>query len=363
VWTISLQVRQYPKLFWTLCCACAWLSALLVASVVGSACSKPKDAAGGKQPVPTKHGLSAEQEKLPLVVIGDTTVTLGEFAAQIAEKSPYLRARYASPERRRELLEELVKFELLAKEASRRGLDKSEEVERAKKQVMVQQMMKAEFEDRVKLSDIGDQEIEAYYQAHPEEFNKPAQVRASQIVVKDEAKAKRLIKQVQENSDEARFRQLVAELSEDAESKARGGDLQFFSQPSERSPGDPPIPDAVAEAAFTLEKPGDVYPNPVKTPQGFHVVRLTSKRKALARSLDHARRMIQNKLWRERREAAVNGFMQTLRERAKVEENLALLDQLRVDAPAPGPAESARTARPGARAVEARAPAPENPHK
>jgi len=330
-------------------------------------CGKPKEAAGGPKPAQTKHGLSVEQEKLPLVVIGDTTVTLGEFAAQIAEKSPYLRARYASPERRRELLDELVKFELLAKEASRRGLDKSEEVERAKKQVMVQQMMKAEFEDKVKLSDITDQEIEAYYKAHPEEFNKPAQVRASQIVVRDEAKAKRLIKQVQENSDEARFRQLVSELSEDPETKARGGDLQFFSKPAERTPTDPPLPDAVAEAAFTLEKPGDVYPTPVKTPQGFHVVRLTSKRKALSRTLDHARRMIQNKLWRERREVAVNSFMATLRERAKVEENVALLDQLHIDASAPAPAEGARPGRTGARAAEPRVPArppgPETPAK
>jgi hypothetical protein len=55
--------------------------------------------------------------------------------------------------------------------------------------------------------------------------------------------------------------------------------------------------------------------------------------------------------------------MQTLRERAKVEENLALLDQLRIDAPVPSPAESARTARPGGRAIGPRAPAVENPHK
>jgi peptidyl-prolyl cis-trans isomerase C len=335
--------------------------------VLGAACAKSKDAQSEKKVAQTKHGLTAEQEKLPLVVVGDTTVTLGEFAAQIAEKSPYLRARYASPERRRELLDELVKFELLAKEASRRGLDKSQEVERAKKQVMVQQMMKAEFEDKVKLSDIGDQEIEAYYKAHPEEFNKPAQVRASQIVVKDEAKAKRVIKQAQENSDEARFRQLVTELSEDAETKARGGDLQFFSLPSERAPGDPPVPDAVAEAAFTLEKPGDVYPTPIKTPQGFHVVRLTSKRKALSRSLDHARRMIQNKLWRERREAAVEGFLKTLRERVKVEENLALLEQLRVDASAAPPTDATRPGRAGPKALDVRAairgPAPESADK
>jgi peptidyl-prolyl cis-trans isomerase C len=307
---------------------------LLAAAHLG-ACKRTKDQAAEKQ-APTKHGLSADQASQPLIVVGDTTVTVGQFAQQLAEKSPYLRARYTSPERRRELLDELVKFELLAKEAARRGLDKSDEVQRAKRQVMVQQMMKAEFEDKVKLSDITDAEIESYYRAHPEEFNKPAQVRASQIVVRDEAKAKRALKQALEAKDEDSFRKLVGELSEDAESKARGGDLQFFSRPSERAEGDPVVPDTVAEAAFSLENLGDVYGQLVRTPAGFHIVRLTSKRKALARTLDHARRPIQNKLWREKRQQAVDVFMQQLREQAKVEENLALLDQLQIELPDAG---------------------------
>ncbi len=314
-----------------------------------SACNKPKqESAPAKQA--QKHGLSAEQAKLPLVVIGDETVTLGEFAEQIAEKSPYLRARYASPARRRELLDELVKFELMANEAKRRGLDKSEDVERAKRTVMVQQMMKAEFEDKVKLSDIGDAEIEAYYKAHPEEFNKPAQVRASQIVVKDESKAKRVLKLAGEAKDEEAFRKLVSEYSEDAASKAEGGDLHFFSRPEERAANEPEIPAAVANAAFKLENSGDVYPELVQTPQGYHVLRLVNKRKALARTLDHARRMIQNKLWREKREAAVDAFMQGLRKKAKIEENLALLEQVHVDLPDAGTVRnSARVgAKPGA---------------
>jgi peptidyl-prolyl cis-trans isomerase C len=325
---------------------CLVVGGLLWAPV--SACSKPKHAAPAKQA--QKHGLSADQAKLPLVVIGEETVTLGQFAEQIAEKSPYLRARYASPARRRELLDELVKFELMANEAKRRGLDKSEDVERAKRTVMVQQMMKAEFEDKVKLSDIGDAEIEAYYKAHPEEFNKPAQVRASQIVVKDENKAKRVLKLASDAKDEEAFRKLVSEYSEHAESKAEGGDLHFFSRPEERAPNEPDIPAAVANAAFKLENSGDVFPDLVQTPQGFHIVRLVNKRKPLARTLDHARRMIQNKLWREKREAAVNAFMQDLRKKAHIEENLALLDQVHVDLPDAGmdkkPARAGRT--PGA---------------
>ena len=300
----------------------------------------PKPAAASSH---LKHGLTPEQEQQSLVVIGDTRVTLGDFAEQLADKSPYLRARYASPERRRELLDELVKFELLAKEAQRRGLDKSDEVVRTKRQLMVQQMMKAEFEEKVKLSDITETEIKAYYDAHPEEFHKPEQVRASVIVSKDEARAKKLLKQVLEThaaaqtdsrvDDNEAFGKLASELNEDPALRERGGDLQFFSRPKERKEGEPAVPDAVAEAAFKLDKIGDVARELVKTPEGFQIVRLTGKRKELARSLDQTRRTIQHKLWRERREAAVDAFVESLRAKAQVQENWALLDQVKVEPP------------------------------
>lgn len=309
------------------------LSCALVA-LAGPACSKGKPQKAPAARVEIKHGLTSKQAEEALVVIGDTTITVGDFAEQLADKSPYLRARYASPERRRELLEELVKFELLAKEAERRGLDQSDEVKRTKQQLMIQQMMKAEFEDKVQLSDIRDADIQAYYDAHRDEFHKPAQVRASVISVKDEAKAKKLLKQVLERRDDNElFRQLASAHNEDPAVAERAGDLQFFSLPSQRKEGDAPVPDAVAEAAFKLEKIGDVSPTLVKSEQTYFIVKQTGKRKELARTLDQARRPIQHKLWRERREAAVNAFVDSLRQKANVQENWALLDQVKLDVP------------------------------
>lgn len=321
-------MRRYVSL------SCAVL--LAASSTACSDKSKQQKQAAPQASVETKHGLTRAQADEPLVVIGDTTITVGDFAEQLADKSPYLRARYASPERRRELLEELVRFELLAKEATRRGLDQSDEVQRTKQQLMVQQMMKAEFEDKVQLSDITDEDIQAYYDAHRDEFHKPAQVRASVVVVKEEAKAKKLLKQVLERpEDNELFRQLASTHNESAELRERSGDLQFFSLPSERLETDPPVPEAIAKAAFELEKIGDVLPRLVKSEQGHAIVKLTGKRKELARTLDQARRPIQHKLWRERREAAVKGFVTSLRAKADVQENWALIEQLEVDAGAP----------------------------
>jgi peptidyl-prolyl cis-trans isomerase C len=327
-----------------------WLCLLLLA------CGKREPAPAAERADPKRHGLTKQQAEEALVVIGDRTITVGEFAEQLADKSPYLRARYQSPERRRELLEELVKFELLAAEAKKRGLEQSEDVQRTKRQLMVQQMMKAEFEDKVKLTDISDAEIKAYYDAHPEEFNKPSQVRASAIVTKDEGKARKLLKQLKDKpDDEALFRELASGANEDAQLRERAGDLQFFSRPSERAAEDPTLDPALAEAAFKLEKVGELAPEPVKVADGWAIVRLTGKRKELARTLDQTRRTIQHKLWRERREAAVEQFVKSLRGQADVQENWDLLAQVKIEpAVLSAPDAGAREPAPGPRSSEGR---------
>ena len=159
-------------------------SFVLSLGVAALACSGDEDAgaagAGSEsEEEELHHGLTKAQAAELLAKVGDREITVGEFAERLADQSPYLRARYNTPERRREFLDNLIRFELLAQEAERRGLDELPEVQRTRKQVMIQQMMRERFEDRIQLSDVTDEEIRAYYEAHLDEFNKPEQVRAS----------------------------------------------------------------------------------------------------------------------------------------------------------------------------------------
>lgn len=323
----------------------------LVFLLIGAGCDDCGD--GGEETPDTgpgeeaRHGLTAEQAGQVLVKIGDRTITVGEFADRLAEQSPYLRARYNSPERRREYLDNMVRFELMAIEAERRNLDELPEVDRTRKQVMIQQMMKELFEDQIQLSDITDEEIRAYYEEHADEFHKPEQVRASHILVKNRGAAQRLLTQIRQNeSDVNLFRELAAEHNEDPATRDRFGDLRFFSRPGEEAPAEEgedgegqegeegvTVPDAVAEAAFSIEQIGGVHPRLVETDAGFHIVKLTGRRAALHRSLEEARRPIQNRLWRERREQRINEFLEGLRREANVEENFDLLDQVQIDLP------------------------------
>lgn len=271
-----------------------------------------------------------------LVKVGGKTITLGEFADRLSEQSPYLRARYNSPERRREFLDNLVRFELLAAEARERGYDKLPDVEHTRRQMMIQELMREEFEGKIRPEDVTDAEVRAYYEAHPEEFHQPEQVRASVILIRDAAAARRVRAQLeQRGADIAVFRDLAARHNEDAATKDRFGDLRFFSRPAERAPGEPEVEPAVAEAAFSLAQIGDVAPSVIETPRGFFIVKLTGRRPALARSLEEASRPIRNRLWREKREAAVDAFIAGLRRSTDVQVHDEALADVHIDVPAP----------------------------
>jgi peptidyl-prolyl cis-trans isomerase C len=306
----------------------------------------------------SKYGLTAEQAQQVLVRVGETKITLGEFADRLGDQSPYLRARYHSPERRREFLENMVRFELLAGEAEKRGYEKTEDVERVRKQVMVQQMMQDLFDKGgLKLSDISDEEIKRYYDANLSEFDKPAQVRASHILFKDRAAAEKALKTLkQAPADMQLFRNLAQTENIDPATKDSYGDLRFFS-PTKDTHGEtdePQRPDAVRRAAFSLSKVGDLYPDVVQSERGFHIVKLTGKRDPMKRTLEDARRMIQNKLWRDKREQAIEKFVADLRAKANVQENPAALAKVQVkdgvgqsvavpQAPAAGPGPTTKT--------------------
>src|SRR5690242_7393164 len=104
-------------------------------SVLCAACSSGShgDHGGGTATHDDRHnGLTPEQAHESLVKIGDTDITVGEFSDQLSEQSPFLRARYQSAERRREFLQDLVRFELLAAEAHRLHYDDTPDVTHAR---------------------------------------------------------------------------------------------------------------------------------------------------------------------------------------------------------------------------------------
>ncbi len=76
-----------------------------------------------------------------LAEVGDHQITVDDLTTLVNEKPPYLRARYSTPEKLKELLDDSIRFEALAEEARRRGYAEDPEVVRGMKQQMIAKMM------------------------------------------------------------------------------------------------------------------------------------------------------------------------------------------------------------------------------
>lgn len=259
-----------------------------------------------------------------LAVIDESTITVGDLEERLNNQSPYVRARYASLEQKKDFLDNLIKFELLANEAKRQGIDRDPEVVRTMKQVMIQKLLKSHV-DKLKPEDIPDADVQKYFDAHPEEFNRPAEVRASLILVKDEPLAKKVAADPRAlGIENLGFRQLVAEFSIDTETKERGGDLRFFEQ------GNRELPKPLVEAAFALTNLGDVSA-PIRTPSGYAILKLTGQRRPLVRALPDVTPQIRAKLFRDKRQHVMDDYEATLKKQARLQVFPERLTQVKVD--------------------------------
>jgi peptidyl-prolyl cis-trans isomerase C len=302
----------------------------MAVGLLASACSEQKPAEPKKvdrKNKPSSPNQSQEELNTVLAKVDDVVITIGEFQTQLNRQSPYIRARYASMEQKREFLDSLIRFEVLAKEALRRGYDKDPEVVRTMKQVMIQKLMKEEFEQKLTPDSVPDADMKAYYDANLAEYVKPEEIRASAIVVKSKAQAQKVATEAKGDAGKTNkgFRDLVTKYSSDEEGKLRGGDLRYFARDTKD------VPKKVVEAAFALVQTGDVSGVIDGGDGKWYVLKQTGRRKAVTRSFDDAKPQIRNKLYRDKRVEAQNAFVANLRALSKVEIVTDALKKVRID--------------------------------
>jgi parvulin-like peptidyl-prolyl isomerase len=256
-------------------------------------------------------------------------ITLSEVQQRIDALDPYSKARYSSPEQRKKFLENLVRFELLAREAEKRGYGRDPDVQRALKNQMIQVFMRKELDAKLRAEPITEADVARYYQEHQDQFRQPEQVRASQILVADRALAEKLVaelrnEQKHDKSDRP-FRGLVEKHSIDEDSKRLGGDLTFFDRQN------PQLPKALVEAAFALKEVGDVSP-PVASDKGFHVLRLTQRRPGFTRPLEGVVAEIKRLILLDRRAKKQEEMVAEMRQKLKVQIYEDQLAKVKVEA-------------------------------
>jgi len=285
-----------------------------------------------------------------LARVDDTEITAADLQDVLARYShmPFVLARYSTPEKKRELLDSLVRYELMAREALRRGYDRDPDVQRIAKKQMVAQFEKWEINDKLRAEDVPPADIEKYYREHQPEFVRPEEVRVSQILVHEATAARRIAAEAKTGRNDAKsFRDLVERYSEDQDSKPRAGDLTFFDRKTTREPK------ALVDAAFAMTQVNDVV-GPISSDKGFHILKLTERRPEVMRPLADAKLDIQKRLLEQMRAQKKRELVEEARKSIRVEIDEGELAKL-ILAPA---ADAGRPVVPPAVPVSAPTPAP-----
>jgi len=284
------------------------------------------------------------EKKGPFVAQGNgVAVTAEEFKAQLDQQSPFIRSRYNTLERKKEFLDNLLRFEVLAREAQRQGLDKDSDVQMTMKKVMVQKLVQKSFGDQDALKQVPESDSQAWYEQHKEEYQRPLRLRVYQILVKapaagpERAKKQEVARKVlaqlraEEKKNTLAFVSVAREKSEDDASKNLGGDLSFKSREElEKSHGK-----AVADTAFALKD--NETSGLVESPAGFYVLKVSGRQEAIDRPFDQVKGQIAQRLLRERKTKEFDEFVKKLREDAAVKVDDAELEKVAVAAPQPPP--------------------------
>ena len=233
-------------------------------------------------------------------------------------------------------LEELITSEVLYREALRIGLDKRAEIRHQIQQILAQNLLEEKVNIPVREREITDQELQAYYDEHIDEFQHPAQVRLADIFISvnpaadsDERKQKKekaesvLADVLAHQDDRLGFGKRILKYSDTPE-KYPKGNTGFFD-----IEGRPIGLDLnLAREAFKLEKAGQVCDHVIKTADGYHIIMLTGRREPVNRPFEKVKEQLRQRMYRERIELAQAEYIEGLKQKCRIKINQDVFDEL-----------------------------------
>ena len=193
-------------------------------------------------------------------------VTADDYKRAVDALGPQSEMLKSNAGLRTQYLDHIIDSSLMAIEAEKRSLQKSETfkamLEGAKRDLLARLYLDAYVKEQTT-----DAKLKAYFEANKKQFS-DKEVRASHILFKteDKDKAEKILKEAQKKG--ADFAELAKKHST-GPSAPRGGDLDFFGRGRM-------VPE-FEKAAFSTEK-GKVYPKLVQTQFGWHVIKVTDLR-------------------------------------------------------------------------------------
>jgi len=200
-----------------------------------------------------------------------------------------------------QLLEELIRREIIVQQAEKEGLDKTPEFQAKLNEIKTSLLTQAYLQDYLKKHPVTDEELKAEYDAMIGQQG-GTEFKARHILVKSKEEADKIIAELNKGAD---FAKLAKEKST-GPSGSQGGDLGWFTADKMVKP--------FSDAVMALED-GKYTTEPVKTQFGWHVILREKSRKQTPPPFEAVKMQLQPMLQRKK----VQQLLEDLKKQAKVE--------------------------------------------
>lgn len=254
-----------------------------------------------------------------LARINNVSISQEEFQ-QMLEKQPLEgKMRLLSEKETRDFLENFViSREVLYQEAAKKGFDQKKEVlakiEDARRAILIDALLEEALRGK---GEVSEEEIQKYYRDNQALFREPEEIKIRHIVVNTESALKEVVTKLSRGES---FEKLAA-IYNIGNFREDGGNLGYIR----RGQLAPPFAQ-FEEAAFSLRKRGEVS-EVVRTPYGYHIIRLEDMRGTAVRPLNQVKERIRFFLQPRKKQEAYLEYVKEAKSKAKIAINEKLWNE------------------------------------
>lgn len=260
-------------------------------------------AAGAKSAAPAAGPKKAATAEAPVALVNGTPISRTVFEFYVKSTTGKNLSDLPA-EAKNQLLDNLIRGELLSQQAIKDGLEKKDDVQSQVMLTRMQVLGEAEAGNYLRDKPPTDAQLHAEYDAAIAAMPK-TEYHARHILVATQGEAQIILDQLKGG---ASFEDLAKTKSTDS-SKDQGGDLGWFAPNTMVKP--------FADAVVGLKK-GETTPTPVQTPFGWHVIQLLDTREQAPPQFDAVKQRVQQLVQQKKVRAYQDDLMKT----ATIKKNL-----------------------------------------
>lgn len=245
-------------------------------------------------------------ENKVLAVVAGNEITDKDLNSIITRYPQERRMAFETEEGKKQLLEQLISFELMNKFGEEIGIDKTQEYKDTMKNISKEVVTSMSINKVLGDITVTDEEVKKYYDDNKEAFSEPETVSAKHILVATEEEAKNIKNEIA--NGESSFEEAAKKYST-CPSKEQGGNLGSFSRGMM-------VPEFEDEA-FRLEL--NTVSEPVKTQFGYHLILVEGKNEASVKTFEEVKASVLNQLIQENQQKKYSEILQELEGKYGVE--------------------------------------------